>query len=257
MHSGMRRVSPTFCSARCSGADTACARWGRLQSIENLTDIIGAVGVSLSQIGVPGDGRPVLGSTRSIMISTLVPRTVVANRHCTSIDALCTLTCCQRLSSGVRGVESGRAGPYRRGHLARTDVEFGRARPYRWGHLARTDVEFGRTRPQAIPSGAPSSHRRGVWSRFGNSRAATARLYLEFARAIGKEASKRQPWSLLARQHSTCCHFGGLVRARARHTVCWRRKMRITCPPGRRVELSRAMLLLWPAVRDAGQFRDR
>ena len=180
MHSGMRRVSPAFCSARCSGADTACARWGRLQSIENLTDIIGAVGVSLSQIGVPGDGRPVLGSTRSIMISTLVPRTVVANRHCTSIDALCTLTCCQRLSSGVRGVESGRAGPYRRGHLARTDVEFGRARPYRWGHLARTDVEFGRTRP----------YRRGH----------LARTDVEFGRASGTH-EPRQPaciWSLLA-----------------------------------------------------------
>jgi hypothetical protein len=176
----MRRVSPTFCSARCSGADTGCARWGRLQSIENLTDIIGAVGVSLSQIGVPGDGRPVLGSTRSIMISTLVPRTVVANRHCTSIDALCTLTCCQRLSSGVRGVESGRAGPYRRGHLARTDVEFGRARPYRWGHLARTDVEFGRTRP----------YRRGH----------LARTDVEFGRASGTH-EPRQPaciWSLLA-----------------------------------------------------------
>jgi hypothetical protein len=176
----MRRVSPNFCSARCSGADTACARWGRLQSIENLTDIIGAVGVSLSQIGVPGDGRPVLGSTRSIMISTLVPRTVVSNRHCTSIDALCTLTCCQRLSSGVRGVESGRAGPYRWGHLARTDVEFGRARPYRRGHLARTDVEFGRTRP----------YRRGH----------LARTDVEFGRASGTH-EPRQPaciWSLLA-----------------------------------------------------------
>jgi hypothetical protein len=194
----MRRVSPTFCSARCSGADTGCARWGRLQSIENLTDIIGAVGVSLSQIGVPGDGRPVLGSTRSIMISTLVPRTVVANRHCTSIDALCTLTCCQRLSSGVRGVESGRAGPYRRGHLARTDVEFGRARPYRWGHLARTDVEFGRTRP----------YRRGHLARtdveFGRTRpyrrGHLARTDVEFGRASGTH-EPRQPaciWSLLA-----------------------------------------------------------